>query len=353
MKIGIIGTGFMGSTHAEAWKKTGAKIAGFLADPPSEAEQIAQEYAAHVFSSLEELIESVDVVDICSPTHLHSDMAIAAARAGRHIVCEKPLARTVEQGEAMLDACRIAGVRLFVAHVVRYFPEYALAAARVHAGDIGKVGTAQYRRLSYRPKKPVGNWFLDEEKSGGILLDLMIHDFDIARWIAGDVVSVYAKKVSSFRKESPADYGMVILTHASGALSHVAGAWAYPPPVFKTGFEVCGDAGVIQHDSDSESPIEALLKQEKSEAPDVGLPASPLAESPYDLEIADFYRCLIEGGEPRVSAADGLAALKIACAAIESAKTGQVVALDSRRDEAQQAELELTGELATSKGGQR
>jgi predicted dehydrogenase len=356
MKIGVIGTGFMGSTHASAWKKTGADIVGFLADPPSEARQIAQQYEARAFSSLEELIESADVVDICSPTHLHSEMAIAAARAGKHIVCEKPLARTVEQGEAMLKACRTAGVRLFVAHVVRYFPEYALAAGRVQAGDIGKVGTAQYRRLSYRPKKPVGNWFLDEEKSGGILLDLMIHDFDIARWIAGDVVSVHARKVTSYRKDSPADYGMVILVHASGALSHVAGAWAYPPPVFRTGFEICGDGGIIQHDSDSESPIEALTRQGTSEAPDVGLPASPLAESPYDLEIADFYRCLTEGGEPRVSAEDGLAALKIACAAIESAKTGQAVELEPRGERGEKVPKpgpELADEHIASKGGRR
>ncbi len=174
MNIGIIGTGFMGTTHAGAWAKAGAHIAGFLADPPSEAAAIARQYGAKACFNLGELIGLADVVDICSPTHLHAEMAIRAAQAGKHVVCEKPLALTVEQGEAMLHACRTANVKLFVAHVVRYFPEYSLAAAQVHAGKIGKVATAEYRRLSYRPKKPVRNWFLDEEKSGGILLDLMI-----------------------------------------------------------------------------------------------------------------------------------------------------------------------------------
>lgn len=329
MNIGIIGTGFMGTTHAGAWAKAGAHIAGFLADPPSEATAIARQYGTKACFNLGELIGLADVVDICSPTHLHAEMAIRAAQAGKHVVCEKPLALTVEQGEAMLQACRTANVKLFVAHVVRYFPEYSLAAAQVHAGKIGKVATAEYRRLSYRPKKPMGNWFLDEEKSGGILLDLMIHDFDIARWIAGDVASVYAKKVTSINKDSPSDYGEVILTHVSGALSHVSGAWAYPPPVFRTGFEIAGDGGLIQHDSEAESPIELLLQQEKGEAPDVGLPASPLAESPYDLEIADFYRCLQRGTEPLVHAEDGLAALKIARAAMESARIGEVVTLSS------------------------
>ncbi len=327
MNIGIIGTGFMGTTHAHAWANTGATIVGFLADPPSDAEVLARQYGAKACSDLSELLSLAEVVDICAPTHLHAEMAICAAKAGKHVVCEKPLALTVEQGEAMIRACRAAHVRLFVAHVVRYFPEYKLAAVQVHAGAIGRVATAEYRRLSYRPKKPTGNWFLDEAKSGGILLDLMIHDFDIARWIAGDVATVYAKKISSFDKNSPIDYGEVILTHVSGALSHISGAWAYPPPVFRTGFEIAGDGGLIQHDSEAESPIEVLLHQEKGKAPDVGLPTSPLAESPYDIEIADFYRCLQMGTEPFVHAEDGLAALKIACAAMESARTGEVVVL--------------------------
>jgi len=137
------------------------------------------------------------------------------------------------------------------------------------------------------------------------------------------------KKVTSINKNSPSDYGEVILTHISGALSHVSGAWAYPPPVFRTGFEIAGDGGLIQHDSEAESPIELLLQQEKGEAPDVGLPASPLAESPYDLEIADFYKCLQRGTEPLVCAEDGLAALKIASAAMESTRTGEVITLSS------------------------
>ncbi|MDK2858394.1 MAG: hypothetical protein PWQ29_1470 [Verrucomicrobiota bacterium] len=328
MNVGIIGTGFMGSTHAAAWKKAGAEISGFLAETEEEASSLSKLYGVPVLSDMDRLVEKSDVIDICSPTHLHHRMVLRAAVPGKSIICEKPLARTVEQGEEMLRVCRERGVQLFAAHVVRYFPEYALAKARVAAGDIGKVGTAQYRRLSYRPKKPVGNWFLDEEKSGGILLDLMIHDFDIARWIAGDVVSVYAKKVSAGFPGSSGDYGSVILTHASGALSHVAGAWAYPPPVFRTGFEISGSGGMMKHDSEEASPIEVLLTQTRGEVPDVGLPSSPLSESPYDLEIADFCSCLRDGNEPRVTAQDGLAALRIAGAALESVTSGAAVMID-------------------------
>lgn len=323
----------MGSVHAESWARTGVGISGFLADPAEEAAPIAARYGAAVFRNLDELIAASDVVDVCAPTNLHHGMVLAAARAGRNIVCEKPLARTPEQAAEMVEICAAAGVGLFVAHVVRYFPEYALAEERVKTGAIGRVGTANFRRLSYRPRKLAGNWFLDEEKSGGIILDLMIHDFDIARWVAGEVVSVYASKVTEAFPDSPGDYATAILTHESGAISRIAGAWAYPPPTFRTGFEISGSGGMARHDSEEEAPIEVLLARAEGEAAaaGVGLPASPLAESPYDAEIADFHRCLRDGGEPKVSASDGLAAVRIACAAIESAKTGAVVRLSGGR----------------------
>jgi predicted dehydrogenase len=214
-----------------------------------------------------------------------------------------------------------------MAHVLRFFPEYELAMARVASGDLGRLGTLRFDRLSYRPKKPAGNWFLDEQKSGGIILDLMIHDMDMARALAGDVERVFARRIASLDPQAPVDYGSAILTHRGGALSHIAGAWAYPPGHFRTGFEICGERGILRHDSAAEAPVNSFLAARPGEAPDVGLPSSPLAVSPYDAEIGEFAAFLKGGKEPRVGAEDGLAALQIALAAIESATTGQAVEL--------------------------
>src|SRR5262249_52892140 len=123
LTVGIVGAGFMGATHPQAWAATPARPAGVVARTAPEAARPAAQYAARVFPSLAALLAEVDVVDICTPTHLHHAMALAAARAGRHVICEKPLARTVEQGREMLAACRAAGVQLLVAHVVRFFHE--------------------------------------------------------------------------------------------------------------------------------------------------------------------------------------------------------------------------------------
>jgi predicted dehydrogenase len=330
MKVGIVGAGFMGTTHAEAWSQTDAVIAGLLADPIEEAKPLADQYAAKVYPDLTTMLGDVDIVDICTPTHLHYQMVLQAAEAGKDIICEKPLGRTVTQARQMVSTCRQAGVQLLVAHVVRFFPEYASTKAAVDQGQIGRVGVVRLSRGSYRPKKPVGNWFLDESKSGGILMDLMIHDFDYARWIAGEVESVFAKKVTTANPEAPVEYALAVIKHKNGALSHIAGAWAYPPPTFKTRIEIAGDAGLIEFDSEDTAPIQnRLLKLDDENAPDVAVPSSPVSESPYTTQIMEFYAVLQNKVKPRVTAEDGLAAVEIAIAAIQSAESGKAVNLES------------------------
>ena len=243
------------------------------------------------------MLPDVDVVDICSPTHLHHEMALKAVAAGKHIVCEKPLARTTEQAQEIVarlprrQAYSFSSRMWFASSL--NMPSLILLSLRDRlASRLSSVCTAAV----IGPKKPAGNWFLDEEKSGGILMDLMIHDYDYARWVAGEVESVSARRVTELHPDAPVDYGLVILSHRSGALSHIAGAWAYPPPTFRTHLEIAGDRGLIEFDSDGTAPIQNLiLKTGGSDAPDVALPSSPVSESPYTTQIKEFYRALAEG----------------------------------------------------------
>lgn len=329
LRVGIVGAGSMGAAHAAGWSQTPAHLVGFLTETFDPNLPLAQRYGATVFRSFDELLDAVDVVDICTPTHLHASMIVRAAEKRKHVVCEKPLALSTQEALRAVRACREAGVHLLVAHVVRYFPEYALAKSLVDEGAIGRVATLRLLRGSYRPRKPVGNWFLDESKSGGILMDLMIHDMDYARWIAGEVATVFARKITSVRPDSALDYGLVVLQHRSGAITHLAGAWAYPPPTFRTQFEISGDCGVIIHDSQATAPIESLILRPAGNAvPEVGLPSSPLAEDPYTTEIKAFYHTLVEGAPSRVTPEDGLAAVQIAEAAVRSAAEGKAIHLE-------------------------
>lgn len=322
MRVGIVGMGFMGMTHLAGWQST----------PVTEISVYSEEYRDSVpepvkhYDNLDDLLNSVDVVDVCTPTHTHHEIVLKAAAAGKHVICEKPLARTVQQAREMVDACEKAGITLLVAHVVRFFPEYATAKQTVASGDIGDVAVIRLTRASFKPGAP-DSWFHDPAKSGGMMMDLMIHDFDYARWVAGEVERVFAKNTISRFPGADGDYSVVMLRHKNGALSNVEGGWAYPKPMFRTALEIAGSKGLIEHPAGSSIPLGIHLKQTADDQPDIAVPLSPLAEDPYVTEIKHFYRVLTEGVEPRVTAQDGLEALKIAAAAIQSAETGKPVTL--------------------------
>ena len=324
LRVGVVGTGFIGETHVAAWTAEGVHPLIHDVDA-GRATALAARLGARAVESLDELLAAVDIVDVCTPTHLHADVAIAAARTGHHVICEKPMARTLADAEAMLAAARDAGVRLFVAHVVRFFPEYVAARAAVLDGAIGEPAVLRLTRASFRPRQPAGHWFFDHAKSGGIVLDLMIHDLDYARWIAGDVVAVHCRSAGMAQPEAGVDHAVAILTHRSGAISHVSASWGYAPPTFRTAFEVAGSHGLIEQDSATTTPVTPSLLGGTGGGALTALADTTLAGDPFRLELAEFAGAIRDGTEARIGEADGLEALRIALAADESARTGAVV----------------------------
>lgn len=327
-RIGIVGAGSMGAVHAGAWDLLDADLVGVTAAEPDIAEALATRHGARSFPNVSSLLAEVDVLDVCAPTHLHAEMVLAAADAGVHVICEKPLARSVEQGAQARAACEHAGVRLLVAHVVRFFPEYAAARDAVLRGAIGQPAIVRLARNSFQPRKAANNWFLDETKSGGLVFDLMIHDLDYARWIAGDVASVYARSIKQAHPDAPVDHALAILRHRSGALSHVEASWAHPPPTFRTRGEIAGDAAVVSWDSEASNPVKANLRVTDDGQGDVALPGFALTEDPYTTQLRHFLDVIRGNAQPIITADDGLAVLQVAEAVARSLATGEVVTLD-------------------------
>ena len=326
LRVGVVGTGFIGETHVAAWAAEGIRAVVHDVDA-GRAAALADRHGARMAESLDELFGAVDIVDVCTPTHLHAAVAIAAARAGRHVICEKPMARSLADAEAMLAAARDAGVRLFVAHVVRFFPEYVAARAAVMDGAIGEPGVLRLTRASFRPRQPAGHWFFDHARSGGIILDLMVHDLDYARWVAGDVVAVHCRSASVAQPDTGVDHAVAILTHRSGAISHVSASWGYAPPTFVTAFEIAGSHGLIEQSSTATSPVAPSLLAGAADGGLTAMADTRLAGDPFRLELAEFARAIRDGTDARIDATDGLEALRIALAADESARTGAVVRL--------------------------
>jgi len=333
MKIGIVGAGSMGHAHAPSWKllqKMGAELVGVVTNRPESAQAFAKEYGIKPYTSLDALIADVDILDICTPTNLHKEMTIKAAQAGKHVICEKPIALTIDDAKIMIDACDKAGVRLFIAHVVRFVTHYQAAKQSVDAGHIGKPCVIRLSRAGYQPRKSTDNWFVDSERSGGMMLDLMIHDYDYVRWLGGDVKRVFAKSVRSADPASAGDYALVTLRFVDGTIAHIEGGWAYPPGFFRTSMDIAGTDGVIEWSSDDAESLQTnLTNPPQVEADEVAVPSAKAVDSPFTTQLRHFYECIKNDSEPIVTAQDGLLALEIGLAAIESAKTGRPVTLNT------------------------
>ena len=209
MRVGIVGAGIMGAVHAAAWRSTEARLIGCMSAQTTQSDYLAARYEIRSYSCFADLLDDVDIVDICTPTAMHKSMVLEAAHEGKHVLCEKPVALHREDAEIMIQACNKAGVRFFVGMVVRFFPQYRLARDLVTWGTIGELAVVRLKRVSYLPQKDVDNWYIDETRSGGMIVDLMIHDFDFARWLAGDVQRVFARR--SRGGQGSAQYSQAIL----------------------------------------------------------------------------------------------------------------------------------------------
>src|SRR5690606_8453055 len=321
MRVGLVGAGVMGTVHGRGGQAAGAELAAVFSRDQERAQGLAGQYGARVAGSYGDLLREVDVVDLCVPTHLHHSMALEAFAQGRHVVCEKPIALTEAEGREMIAAAQRAGVRFFVAMVLRFFPQYRLTRDLVAQGRIGEVGVIRLKRVSYTPQKAGDNWYLDHARSGGMMVDLMVHDFDFACWLAGDVTRVYAKAAGD-------RYALATLRFASGAMALIEGGWANPPGVFRTAIDVAGTAGAIEWSSDATATIRTYLRQPEGAAGEVGLPLSPLAEDPYTAQLKHAYEAIRTGAPCVGSPEDALRALRVALAAKESARTGRSVSLE-------------------------
>jgi predicted dehydrogenase len=297
------------------------EIAGFYDVRRESAERAVRRFGGQVYESVEALVGDVDVADVCTITTAHKEGVLAAARVGTAVICEKPLAHTVADCEEMVAACEAAGVPLFVAQVVRFFPQFEKAKAVLDSGQLGKPGVIRTVRAGSMPGWGERSWFHDFEQSGGVIMDVGIHDIDFVRWCFGEVRRVFARGLS-FRGENGRDHALTTLRFANGTVGHIESSWAHPPGQFRTRFEIAGDEGLMMWDSQKDAPFRLALTSDSGQVD--RSTASPLAteSDPYYAELAHFLDCLENGTPSRVTAYDGLMAVKVSLAAIESMRTG-------------------------------
>lgn len=187
VRVAVIGAGFMGRTHFDCYMKNQYCQVSYVFDAQIERAQPFLDMGAEkVTDNFDEVLHSnVDIIDICLPTWLHMEYAIRAAEAKKHILCEKPMALSVADCEKIITACKENGVKLMVAHVTRFSPEYAYLRETVNSGNLGRLIYLRSGRRQAMPAWTFSNWMSDPKLSMGGVVDLQIHDIDLALSLFG------------------------------------------------------------------------------------------------------------------------------------------------------------------------
>jgi scyllo-inositol 2-dehydrogenase (NAD+) len=318
----------MGSHHAANLRSriSGARLVAVADVNAARARSLGAELGVEGYESAEALVARPDLaaVVISSPPKFHLPAIQAAAAAGKHIFCEKPLALSLEEADAALEAVAKAGVLLQVGHMRRYDAPYVAAKKRMEAGEIGQVvifksiGRDQETPSAAAAQTPI---------NGTLFHDNTAHDFDLARWLTSDeVVEVHAYTgslaIPEMKRFDAFDSGVVNLRFAGGAIGNTE-SFLHAQYGYDIRTEVVGTKGTLQIGYLQQTPLLTLLRSGSSHDM-VTHWLGRFAEA-YQRELVDFAESVRLGRPPRVSGWDGRQAVAIAVAAVQSQREGQPV----------------------------
>jgi len=333
--VAVCGYGFMGTTHMAAWRMLeDCRVVGLWGRDKSRALDVAARYGVKAYESYSDLLgdRDVEVVDICTPTYTHRKLAVEAMEAGKHVLVEKPMALSLMEADEMISASRRAGVKLMVAHVLRFFPEYMKAKDLLDRGEVGEI--AVIRAWRGGPAPEWSPWFMDLGKSGGVTVDLAIHDVDFAVWVNGGMPSeVYAKVANlKHRSHDIHDYALIMLKFPTGSIAFIEANWALPNTYpFTMRLEVDGTKGMIHLDNQSPTPLKLWTGSSVEGFSPETLPwkpgVHPFPIDPFYREIRHFIECVKEDRKPITDGTEARKSLEVCLAAVRSSSEGRPVHL--------------------------
>ena len=230
LKAGIIGAGFIGEAHARGYAALDNVQLAYIFDQNTEnSRRLCDQFGAQKADNLEMLIDKhPDLVSVCTPTPSHEIITIPLLNAGIHVLCEKPIARDLEQAQAMIETSARSGSKLMVAHVSRYEADHLKAKQILERGDLGKLRMVFHAITSPYPGWSAQDWLGNMDKSGGPVVDLAIHSVDYMLWLfQSPVERVYALGTPQLTHKN--HYVLINLYFENGGLGLVEASWAHPP----------------------------------------------------------------------------------------------------------------------------
>ena len=359
LKVGLIGTGSISRMHLPGYQLAPDDVR--LTAVCDIREAAAREFAAEagveaVFGDAEQLLEQsdVDAVDICTIHDQHAPLAIAAARAGKHVLLEKPMAVSLDECREILEATEEAGVTFMVAQQLRHVPSYVALRRRIQAGELGRIWSARCDTFlsaaiedGRQPIAPRSGWwgFDGKRGGGGVITMLSVHHLDLLRYLVGEVARVEARSWTghpSFTNDAE-DRAAATLEFVNGAVGQLTAsfssrapwsfqllllgeqgsAWTPPPADGSPLMAHRAPAVIASAAQEDERGFRGAQSFEPLETESLGLPT----DDPYINEIQHFARCCEDGGEPISSGRDNIETMKIVFGIYESARSGAPIEL--------------------------
>ena len=361
LKVGLIGAGGISRQHLPGYQHDPERVQ--LSAVCDIREEAAQQFASEasleaIFTDAREMFElaDIDAVDICTIHDTHAELAIAAAEAGKHVLLEKPMAISIDECRAIVEAAEANGVTFMVAQHLRHVPSYIALRRRIQAGELGEIWSARVDTFLTAalddPDQPIamrpGWWGFDGKRGGGGVVTLLsVHHLDLLRFLVGEVGRVTARAWRghpSFTNDAE-DRAVATLEFVNGAVGMLTGSlssrapWLFqmlimgehgsawtPPPEENTPLMWHRIPAVIASaQQDGETPFSLEGSYQPLDTSDVSAPTL----NPYINEIQHFAVCCEDGAEPVSGGRDNLETMKIVFGIYESAQSGQSVNLDT------------------------
>ncbi|NPV70080.1 MAG: Gfo/Idh/MocA family oxidoreductase [Firmicutes bacterium] len=314
-RVGIIGGGRMARAHAIALSRIeDVEVVG-LADRFPQGAALSRELGLPYFTDYRAMLEKpLDAVTVCLPHTLHREVVEEAARAGRHVLCEKPMATTLEDCDAMIDACERAGVRLMIGQTHRFWPASISAKQLISAGRIGRPIMAQdwIAWAGFYPGYP--GWLADNRLAGGgILLDNGVHSLDRLSWFFDSRSARVTARLGQYvHPIDGEDNGVMLVEFENGAYATVFESWTFPRHATECAALIAGTKGAIRLNTWGKS---YLLTSDSDGPEEIPIPEGA---DGFDLQLMEFVASIREGRRPSVDGYDGRAAVAAVLAAYES-----------------------------------
>ena len=333
-KIGMIGSGGISRHHCTRLAKIDAAEIVACADVSEESRaKLAEDFGIEqTFESYHGMLalDAVEAVYVCLPTFLHKDAVIAAAEAGKQIFCEKPMAMSLDDAQAMIDVCEAKGVKLMLGFVRRYDSSWGKLRELIQAGAIGRPVLWRHCSASGGPTR---KWFNDAEKGGGPLIDGAVHNYDFARHIFGDA-ELAMGSMKNFKPDNTAlDTGSGLVRFKSDDEVMVCWSWGLPDGCRGGNLiDVLGPEGAIEFSAAADAYPEGTSPQTHGGFTILGADGAKRVEvyeknDMFQDQAQCFVDCVDNDVQPMVTGIDGKLSLEIGLAILESSRQGQSVAM--------------------------